>query len=541
MTRRIVTFASALLFVCLSACGGGGSGSSPVPNGASSNASATGSALILIPAVSPDAAQRNAAFVSPSSSSVGISVNGGASTFADISATSTLCTAASTNTTLPIGRSCTVPFTAAAGSDAIAFTLYSGANGSGNVLGTGAATANVVGGQSFNVPVSVGGIVATVAVTSNASFTQGTTGTAQVAVSAQDSSGNTIIGSAPYSSPITLTDNDTSGSTSLSTTTVTSPATVVTLSYNGGTVTGGKFLISATATNVASTSVMPATVIVAPSLGACAQHFGATTHLYAANDAGADTLEFTPPYTSSSVGTSINSEGNPVAIKVDSTGNLFVAPYGSSSGTSNAGDVLEFTQPFTSTPAATIGAGQFHGPRGIAIDGSHDLFVTDGGNNRVLEFVPPYTAAPTVLASGISSPYAIALAPNCNMFVTTGATVVEYAPPYTGSPIATITASLSNPLGLIFDPAGDLFVSDVSTNVVNEYAAPYTSAPETQISLPSGSAAFGLAIDQSNDLFVCEYGHSSIAEYAPPYTGAPLVTIGSGSGLSLPADIAVGP
>jgi len=258
-----------------------------------------------------------------------------------------------------------------------------------------------------------------------------------------------------------------------------------------------------------------------------------------ANDGGGNTLQFASPFVAASPGTALNAEGNPVAVKMAYTGTLFVAPFGSSSGSSTAGDILEYQSPY-GMPTATIGAGAFAGPRGIAIDGNIDLFVTDSGHNRVLEFTPPYTAAPAVLASGVASPYAIALSPNCTLFVTTNGTVAEYAPPYTGTPIATITASLTNPLGLAFDMAGNLFVSDATANVVNEYAAPYTGAPVAQVSLPSGSTPFGIALDSSGNLYVSEYGRSAIAEYAEPYTGAPVVTI-TGSGLSLPADLGIGP
>jgi len=533
MIRRSVIVASAFLSVSLSACAGGNQRA--VPSSAPPVA-AQGSVVLTIPATTSQATERSKAFVSPSASSVGIAVNGGTSTYADISSTSSLCTTAAG------ARSCTVPFTAPVGNDTFAFTLYAGANGAGSVLGTGTATATIISNQANTVSVTVGGVPARIAVSETATLTQGTSTTVPLTISVQDAGGNTIIGSAAYTVPITLTDSDTSGSTTLSTTTVTSPSTAVTLAYNGGAVSGNSVTISASATNVAPTNASPATIAVATSSTACALHTNTSPHLYVANDAGGNTLQFASPFAATSPGTALNTEGNPVAVKMAYNGTLFVAPFGSSGSTSSAGDILEFQSPY-STPTATIGAGDFAGPRGIAIDGNIDIFVTDSGHNRVLEFAPPYTAAPTVLATtGLVSPYAIALSPNCNLFVTSGATVVEYAPPYTGTPIATITANLMNPLGLAFDMAGNLFVSDLSANVVYEFAPPYTNAAIAQVSLANGASAFGIALDSSGNLYVSEYNLSAIAEYAPPYTGAPVVTIsGSGSGLALPADIGVGP
>jgi hypothetical protein len=435
-----------------------------------------------------------------------------------------------------------VPFTAAAGTDTILFTLYAGAGGSGAVLGTGTAVAPVVGGQSFTVDVSVGGVVAKIVVAEATPLAQGAASTVPVTVSAQDSGGNTIIGSAAYANPITLTDSDASGATTLSPTLVTSPSTAVTLAYTGGVISGGTVTISGTASNVATSAVTPATIAVAPggSANACALPTIASPHLYIANDGGGDTLSFAQPFNAGSAGTDLNAIGNPVAIKAGANGTLFVAAFGSDSGTSTAGDVVEYRPPYA-TATATIGAGQFAGPRGIAIDGNLDLFVTDSGHNRVLEFVPPYAAAPAVLASGVSSPYAIALSPNCNLFVTTNATVVEYAPPYTGTPIATISTDLMNPQGLAFDQAGDLFVADPSANKVFEYAAPYTGTPVAQITLPTSAVGLGIALDSQNDLYVADYDINAVSEYAAPYTGGPLVTIsGPYSNLFLPADL-VGP
>lgn len=333
-----------------------------------------------------------------------------------------------------------------------------------------------------------------------------------------------------------MSDSDTSGSTTLSTANVTSPATSVVLTYNGGAVSGGSVTISATAANVPAGSVTPAQVAVSSAAGACALPVAAS-HLYVSNDGGANVLQFAPPY--AGAGTSLQSVGNPVGIAFDNLGNMFVLPFGSSGGTSTAGDVLEFASPYTGSAIAAIGSGSFQGPRGIAIDGNRNLYVTDSGNNRVLEFVPPYTAAPTVLLNGTTSLYAIALSPSCNLFITSGSSVLENAPPYAGVAVATIT-SIASPSALTFDSAGHLFIADGNANIVDEFNAPYTSAAINTTTLTNGSVPLGLAIDASGNLFVNEYQISSIAEYAPPYSSAPVRTI-TGSGLSVPAGIAFGP
>ena len=273
-------------------------------------------------------------------------------------------------------------FSAPNGIDTILFTLYDGPNATGNILGAGSATPTVVGGAPFNVTVSVDGTVAKIVVSTSGAFTQGTASSIPVTVTAEDSGGNTIIGSAYYAAPINLTDSDISGATTLSTTVAGAPNTAVTMSYNGGVVAGGTVTISANAHNVQAGNVTPATVTVS-STNACAPSTS-TGHLFVANDGGGNALEFAPPY--SAPGTSLFSVGNPIAAQTDNLGNLFVAAFGSSGSSSTAGDVLEYASPYTGSALATIGAGSFHGPRGIALDGSRDLFATDSGNDRVLEF-----------------------------------------------------------------------------------------------------------------------------------------------------------
>jgi hypothetical protein len=530
MHRPIAATAIALVSLCVSACGGGGTAASPSAPGAG-NALTQGSAVLLIPARTTSSDARRPAFVSPSAASVAIAVNGGTPTVADISATSTLCTTASG------GRTCTVPFTATNGNDTIAFTLYDAANATGNELGTGSTTA-AVAGAPFSVTVAIGGVVAKLVVSApSTALVAGTSSTVTIAINAEDSDGNTIVGSAPFASPVTLTDSDTSGSTTLSATSVAAPGTSIVLTYNGGPVTGGSVTIGATGANLAAANVTPLSLAV--SSGACAPPTP-TNHLYVANDGGDNVLSFTPPYTAP--GTSLGFVGNPVAIAVDHLGNLFVAAFGSSGSSSTGGDLIEYAPATSATPAAFLGGGTFQGPRGVAVDAGRNVYATDQGSNSVYEFPFPYGAPMHLIPNVTGNVYAIALSPSCNLFITAGAQVLEYQP-FMTTPSATISTGLVNPQALAFDAAGNLYVADTSSRHVNIYAPPYTNAPTATIALSPYSVPLGLALDASGNLFVDDYGDSVIVEYSPPFsiTSTPTMTIPSSSGLSLPAGIAFGP
>ncbi len=80
-----------------------------------------------------------------------------------------------------------------------------------------------------------------------------------------------------------------------------------------------------------------------------------------------------------------------------------------------SGNIAEFATPYTSAPQV-IQAGNPNA-RGITVDAAGDVFVTycgsgcgNSGNDAVSMFVPPYTAAPISITSGVSAPSAITIA-----------------------------------------------------------------------------------------------------------------------------------
>jgi hypothetical protein len=237
------------------ACGGGGShGGGSLPTQSQPAAFTSGTAVLVIPnATAATAKTRRAQFISASAVSVGVAVNGGTATVANISATSPLCKATSN------GRSCTIPVSAPSGNATFTFTFYDGANGSGNVLGTGSASQTVAIGTPFTLSVAVSGVVASLAV-SVPVIDVGPT-SVPVTVTAKDIDGNIIVGPAAYGSPITLTNSDTTGTLALSTTTIAAPNSAVTLAYTGGTLPSAA-TIAATSSGVppaasTSASVLP--------------------------------------------------------------------------------------------------------------------------------------------------------------------------------------------------------------------------------------------------------------------------------------------
>jgi len=218
-----------LFALIVAGCGGGGGSSSAVGPGSQNAGTATGTMTLAIPARVANAAARNATFISPSVTSVKISMAGLADQIFSLTTNSSACT-----TTPTAGRVCTIAFNAVPGTPTITVTLYDGTNASANVLGTGSATATVTAGQPFTVSVTINAAVSTVTIALSSGFSSGFPGTATVSAVAHDADGNTITGPGNFAVPLTLQLTDTSGSLSLSGTTLAGPTSTVTLTYNGG-------------------------------------------------------------------------------------------------------------------------------------------------------------------------------------------------------------------------------------------------------------------------------------------------------------------
>lgn len=248
-----------LTALVLASCGGGG-GSHATPPVAGSNGttgligSGIPGSLVLTVAngvANASAKRRNVTFVSPGATSAGISIDGSTVTYADVSASSPLCT------TTAGARTCTVAVAAPAGNATFAVSLYAGANGGGSLLGSGSGSTTVVAGTPYNVTVGISPVVASLASTTPATFQfqYGTSYQYSLSVVFADPSGQPITtsGSPNFLYPVTVSFNNphiTASPASLTTPgqsldiiydgSATVPSTVTsTLTSNGATVYSG--------------------------------------------------------------------------------------------------------------------------------------------------------------------------------------------------------------------------------------------------------------------------------------------------------------
>ena len=280
-----------------------------------------------------------------------------------------------------------------------------------------------------------------------------------------------------------------------------------------------------------------------------------------------------------SSGVGADSLCNPMAVAVDSAGHLYVADDGNSR-------VLEYNDPFGAASPVGLSAnvvfgqdGSFTGitcdldanaqtvngstmcvPTGLALDTAGDLYVSDSGNNRVIEFNQPL-ATPN-LATGAGDTVADDVFGQKGNF---GNSVCNAG---TGVPTAD---TLCGPRGLAVDPMGNLFVADLENTRVLEFNQPLatlnpaTGAGDTTADLVFGQGSsgtsfttvacassagngdplpsatdmcqpFGISLDSTGNLFVADAVNNRVLEYNHPLAA---FNAASGAG-DVTADLVLG-
>ncbi len=120
----------------------------------------------------------------------------------------------------------------------------------------------------------------------------------------------------------------------------------------------------------------------------------------------------------------------------------------------------------------------FQDPHGVAVDASGNVYVGNFGDAFISELVAvsgAIPASPTIrqLGSGLNEPSSIAVDGSGNIYVADNTlhTIVEMLAvngSVPTSPAMLTLGSVSNPWGVAFDHAGNVYASDVNNNVVSE-------------------------------------------------------------------------
>lgn len=293
MRLRLLLLSTAFILV---SCGGGGGGSSSIPSAPNSTPAPTPTPTAQ-PTISPAAstaqmtftfsrgskatsARRKPNFISPSTSSIKITintVNGNAppswvtpnpeTVNLVTSGTGQNCTLTQTSET------CTISVLAPPGSVTYTFDLYDSTNGSGNKIGSVTQTFSLAQGQSNTLSVGFKGIVSWVSFSAAGTLIAGqptiNASPMPLHVYAYDRDGNQInsnAGAATFNNPISISLSDASGATTLSvgsspscpgtaTVTMNAPTDSIWICYTGLAISGASLSASEAASGPAGESI----------------------------------------------------------------------------------------------------------------------------------------------------------------------------------------------------------------------------------------------------------------------------------------------
>jgi len=254
---------------------------------------------------------------------------------------------------------------------------------------------------------------------------------------------------------------------------------------------------------------------------------------------------------------------NPHGVAVDLSGNIIVAD-----NSSNAVKVI----PAGSNVPITIGTG-FDQPYAVVEDGAGNIYVDSFGETIIEKIVPVGGFYANVLPAGLSlnnntgtitgTPAAAKAAANYTVFAYNGfggapanvnitvnlppLPTISYSSPqiytasvaitalapvsnnvspygYSTTPIA-LGSGFSNPSAVAVDAAGNIYMTDQGSNLVQKISASNgsvtTLAPGYTFSIPNG-----VAIDAAGNLYIADTGHDKLIEI--PAGGGTPVSIGSG-------------
>ena len=225
----------------------------------------------------------------------------------------------------------------------------------------------------------------------------------------------------------------------------------------------------------------------------------------------------------------------PSGVAIDRSGNVFVADSSNSSNSSNS-RVVEL---LAGGGQITLPFSGLNGPSGVAIDRSGDVFVADTGNRRVVE-LPAGGTQITLPFSRLIGPSGVAVDGSDDVFVTDSLTnrVLELSPG--GAQTILPFGGLDSPSGVAVDESDDVFVADTGNSRVVEL--PAGSAQAFTLPFSGLNGAFsglngpsGVAVDGSSDLFVTDSSNSRLLELPAGGTQVALPF----SGLNGPFGVAV--
>ncbi len=203
-------------------------------------------------------------------------------------------------------------------------------------------------------------------------------------------------------------------------------------------------------------------------------------------------------------GAAINAQiTHPYGIALDQAGDLYVSdPIFSVIRMITPGGII-----------STVAGPPLHAPTGLAVDSGGNLYIAEQDANRIIKVAPDGTVS-TVVGNGTAG--------------------------FSGEGDLATSAELNGPRGVAVDAQGDIFIADTLNNRIREVTAGGTvltvagngTVSDSGDGGPAANAQFnqpiGMVFDAEGNLFVADSGNSEVREISPSGT----VTAVAGNGIA---------
>jgi sugar lactone lactonase YvrE len=209
------------------------------------------------------------------------------------------------------------------------------------------------------------------------------------------------------------------------------------------------------------------------------------------------------------------------------TGTIIIA--GQNLTVTQAGAVYVATGPVT-----TVVSGLAY-PYGVAVDGTGDLYIGDGGHNAVSEWIPASNTVSNLVSAGLNNPAGVAVDHAGNVYIADYQNhLVKKWIAANNTVVTLVSTGLDFPAGVAVDEIGNVYIADSGHNAIKKWSiidSNVTTLVSSGLLGPSG-----VAVDLAGNVYISDSSNHAIKKWNAA-NGS--VTTLVGSGLFYPYAVAI--
>jgi sugar lactone lactonase YvrE len=181
-----------------------------------------------------------------------------------------------------------------------------------------------------------------------------------------------------------------------------------------------------------------------------------------------------------------------------------------------AGNTVTVTQAGTNYigpgPVITLVSSGLKDPPGVAVGGSGNVYIADGGNNAIREWSASTQQVTTLVSSGLNYPDGVAVDGSGNVyFADSGNNAIKEWSAATGQVTTLVSSGLNGSGQVAVDGSGNVYIADTFNSAIKEW---YAATGQVTALVSSGLfRAFGVAVDVSGNVYIADTGNKAIKEW----------------------------